>query len=192
VPRFSFSQSGWKRAVLSGWTTDGIFHYQSGFPLQTPNSTSTLTSVTFANGVWANRVPGQKLFLHSLNDHNVNPRTTFFLNPAAWANPAAGTYANSKPYYGNFRGPRTPNEQLGVGKVIPIKESLQFSLRADFFNVFNRWVYPWLNGGSPFSTPAYGPDGSITNGFGYFGDGISGAGGNFAPRSGEFVARIQF
>jgi hypothetical protein len=192
VPTFSFSQSGWKRAVFSGWTTDGIFHYQNGFPMQTPNSTSTLTSVTFASGVWANRVPGQKLFLHSLNDHSVNPRTTFFLNPAAWANPAPGTYANSKPYYGDFRAPRYPSEQLGLGKVIPIKESLKFSLRADFFNVFNHWAYPGLNIGSPFATPAYGPDGSITNGFGYLGDGISGAGGNYAPRSGEFVARIEF
>jgi Carboxypeptidase regulatory-like domain len=192
VPTFGFAQNGWKRAMFTGWTADGIFHYQSGFPMQTPGSTSPLTSVTFANGVWANRVPGQKLFLHSLNDHNVNPRTTFFLNPAAWANPTPGTYANSKPYYGDFRGPRYPNEQLGVGKVIPIKEGLRFSLRADFFNVFNRWAYPGLNMGSPFSTPAYGPDGSITNGFGYLGDSISGAGGNFAPRSGEFVARIEF
>ena len=50
VPRFSFSQTGWRRLLLSGWTTDGIFHYQSGFPLQTPNSTSPLDSVTFANG----------------------------------------------------------------------------------------------------------------------------------------------
>jgi hypothetical protein len=205
VPRFGFVQNGWKRAVFAGWTADGIFHYQSGFPLQTPNSTSTLDSVTFANGtanntVWANRVPGQKLFLHSLNDHNVNPRTTFFLNPAAWANPAPGTYATSKPYYGDFRGPRYPNEQLGVGKIFPIKEDLKFSLRADFFNVFNRWAYPTpnqfgsnsFNDGNPFATPAYGPDGSITNGFGYLGDGISGAGGQFAPRSGEFVARIEF
>jgi len=193
VPRFGFSQNGWKRAVFAGWTTDGIFHYQSGFPMQTPNSTSTLTSVTFASGVWANRVPGVPLFLHSLNDHHVNPRTTFFLNPAAWANPAQGTYATSKPYYGDFRGPRYPTEQLGVGKVIPIKEGLKFSLRADFFNVFNRWAYPGLqNAQSPFNTPAYGPDGSITNGFGYLGDSISGAGGNFAPRSGEFVARIDF
>ncbi len=50
VPRFSFSQNGWRRLLLSGWTTDGIFHYQSGFPIQTPNSTSPLNSVTFANG----------------------------------------------------------------------------------------------------------------------------------------------
>ena len=193
VPRFSFAQSGWRRLLLTGWTTDGIFHYQSGFPIQTPNSTSTLTSVTFGNAVWANRVPGQKLFLHGLNSHNVNPRSTFFLNPAAWANPAPGTYANSKPFYGDYRGPRYPSEQLGVGKVIPIKEGMTFSLRADFFNVFNRWAFPNLNNTSnPFQAAQYASDGSISNGFGFFGDGISGAGGNYAPRSGEFVARFQF
>lgn len=200
VPAFSFAQSGWKRALFAGWTTDGIFHYQSGFPMQTPYSTSTLDSVTFGNqtsssgnGVFANRVPGQKLFLHSLNDHSVNPRTTFFLNPAAWANPSPGTYATSKPYYSDFRGPRYPNEQLGFGKVFAIGEELKFSLRADFNNVFNRWAYPGLQGAqSPFATPSFGPDGSITNGFGYLGDTISGAGGNFSPRNGSIVARIQF
>ena len=192
LPTYNFDQKGWKRALLSGWTADGIFHYQSGFPMQVPSSTSTLTSVTFGDAVWANRVKGQKLFLHSLNDHSGNPRTTFFLNPAAWANPPLGQYATSKPYYGDFRGPRYPNEQLGFGKIVPLREGLKFSLRADFFNVFNRWAYPGLNMGSPFATPQYGSDGSIVNGFGFLGDGISGAGGNYAPRSGEFVARIEF
>ncbi|MGA9244275.1 MAG: carboxypeptidase-like regulatory domain-containing protein [Silvibacterium sp.] len=193
LPRFSFSQSGWKALLFSGWTADGIFHYQSGFPIQTPNSTSTLTSVTFGNAVWANRVPGQKPFLHSLNSHNVNPRTTFFLNPAAWTNPAPGTYATSKPFYGDYRGPRYPSEQLGFGKIIPFNEGVVFSLRVDFFNVFNRWAYPNMNNTSnPFQSPQYASDGSISNGFGFFGDGISNAVGNYAPRSGEFVARIQF
>jgi hypothetical protein len=81
---------------------------------------------------------------------------------------------------------------LGFGKNFEFKEGVKFSLRADFFNVFNRWAYPGLNMGSPFATPQYGGNGSIVNGFGYFGDGISGAGGNFAPRSGSIVARIQF
>jgi hypothetical protein len=188
VPKFGFAQSGWKAALLTGWTTDGIFHYQSGFPMQTPGSTSSLTSVTFGDGVWANRVPGQKLFLHSLNDHSGNLETTQYLNPAAWANPTPtnGAYATSKPYYSDFRSPRYPAEQLGFGKVIPIKEGLKFSLRADFFNVFNRWALPGFpNGGNPFG---------ISNGepFGVFGGTIANAGGNFAPRSGEFVARIQF
>jgi Carboxypeptidase regulatory-like domain/TonB dependent receptor len=187
VPRFGFSQRGWRRALFSGWTLDGIFHYQSGFPIQTPNSTSTLTSVTFANGVWANRVPGQPLFLHSLNSHGNWDENTQFLNPAAWTNPSAGTYATSKPFYGDYRGPRYPNEQLGFGKVITFKEGVMFSLRADFFNVFNRWAFPnFPNTSNPFAS------GSGSQLFGVFGGSIRGAGGNYAPRSGEIVARIQF
>jgi hypothetical protein len=203
LPRFGFAQSGWKAALFSGWTTDGIFHYQSGFPITTPCSSSTLNSVTFTssnnnNCVWANRVAGQPLFLHSLNNHSVNPYTTFFLNQAAWADPAPGTYATSKAYYSDFRGPRYPSEQLGFGKNFTVKESLKLSLRADFFNVFNRWAYPNLNVGNPDTCPnqlanaACTGNGVISNGFGYLGNSISGAGGNFAPRSGEFVARIQF
>jgi hypothetical protein len=200
VPRFRFAQSGWKAALFAGWTTDGIFHYQSGFPLLVPNAQTpfTLDKVTFPSGnntntVFANRVPGQKLFLHGLNDHSGNHYTTFFLNPAAWANPTPGTYSTSKPYYGDYRNARQPAEQLGFGKAFTFRESVQFSLRADFFNVFNRWVYPNLNNMQNFSQAAqYNGDGSIANGFGYLGNSISGAGGNFAPRSGEFVARIQF
>jgi len=186
--------------LFTGWTTDGIFHYQSGFPIQIPNAQTSfqLNSVTFTssnngNSVWANRVPGQKLFLHDLNKHNVNPYTTLFLNPAAWASPAPGTYATSKPYYGDYRAPRYPSEQLGFGKAFNITEGLKFSLRADFFNVFNRWAYPNLqNTGNFAQATQTNPDGSIANGFGYLGGSISGAGGNFAPRSTSIVARIQF
>jgi len=200
VPRFGFANNAWKRALFTGWTTDGIFHYQSGFPMLIPNAQTQfqLNSVTFTssnngNSVWANRVPGQKLFLHDLNKHNVNPYTTLFLNPAAWASPAPGTYATSKPYYGDYRGPRYPSEQLGFGKAFDIKEGLRFSLRADFFNVFNRWAYPNLqNTGNFEQATQTNPDGSIANGFGYLGNSISGAGGNFAPRSTSIVARIEF
>src|ERR1700684_906771 len=57
LPRFSFSRSGWRAFLLAGWTPDGIFPPQSGNLMQTPNSTSALTAVTFGDGVWANRVP---------------------------------------------------------------------------------------------------------------------------------------
>jgi hypothetical protein len=160
----------------------------------------TFTSSNNGNCVFDNRVAGQPLFLHSLNRHNVNPFNTFFLNQAAWADPAPGTYSTSKPYYSDFRYARQPAEQMGVGKAIPFKEGVTFSLRADFFNVFNRWTYPNLNIGNPdtcsnqVTNPSCTGSGSgvISNGFGYLGNSISGAGGNFAPRSGEFVARIQF
>jgi hypothetical protein len=201
-PTFGFAETGWRRLLFKGWTTDGIFNYHSGFPMQVPNSTNSITSVTFAPNNFANRVPNQPLFLHSLNSHKVNPLTTFFLNPSAWSNPATGTYSTSKPYYGDYRTPRYPNEQLGLGKSLPIKEGVTFSVRADFFNVFNRWAYPPLNNtSSPFTTPQYAANGTITNGFGFFGASIASAAGvpspgstaaAIPPRSGEIVARIQF
>jgi hypothetical protein len=89
---------------------------------------------------------------------------------------------------------------LGFGKAFDIKEGLKFSLRADFFNVFNRWVYPNVGTGGLDACPNQLTNtsctgvnsGAISNGFGYIGNGITGAGGNFAPRTGEIVARIQF
>jgi hypothetical protein len=194
LPTFAFADTRWKRALFGGWTTDGIFKYQSGALIQTPISTNSLQSVTFAPGVWSNRVPNVPFFLHSLNDHSVNPSSTFFLNPAAWTNPAPGAYATSKPFYGDYRGPRYPSEQMGVGKNFDIREGMTFSVRADFFNLFNRWAYPSLNNasaGNPYVTPQIS-GGVITNGFGYLGGSIANAGGNYAPRSGEIVARIQF
>lgn len=202
VPTFGFAESGWKRVMLKHWTFDGIFSYQSGFVIG-PIWASSLWPATFQGeaGVWMNRVPGQKLFLHDLNKHDVDPYDTFFLNPAAWVNPAAGQYGSGKPYYSDFRGPRYPNEQMGMGKRFGIGERMHFSVRADFFNVFNRWAYPGLNVGSPFNTvqhstvqlnPAWAPREVITSGFGYIGSGISGASGNMPPRSGEIVARFEF
>ena len=194
VPRFRFSQNGWRRAVLAGWTADGNFHYASGFPQQVPNTwgSNLVTTVTFANQTtgnfqeFANRVPGQKLFLQDVNNHKSNINLPF-LNAAAWAAPAQGTYSTSKPFYNDYRQARQPSEQLGFGKVIPFKEGVSFSLRADFFNVFNRWVYPGFNN---TSNPNAGGSGNQL--FGVMAGSITNAGGNYAPRSGEFVARIQF
>jgi len=192
IPTFGFASSGWKRAVFKGWTTDGIFSYQSGFVMPVPGA-SSLQPPTFQAeaGIFMNRVPGQSLFLHSLNDHNVNPWDTFYLNPNAWVNPCDGCYGSGKPFYNDFRGPRYPNEQAGVGKVIDIGEGVKFSFRADFFNLFNRWALPGLNIGSPNATPQV-VDGVIQSGFGYIGASLPGEGSNYPPRNGEIVARIEF
>jgi hypothetical protein len=193
LPTFGMAETGWKKVILSGWTLDGILRYQSGTLIQAPNAQNGLTSVTFAANNFANRVPGQPLFLHNLNDHTYNPRTTLVLNPAAWSEPGPGQYGTSKPLYSDYRNARLPNEQMGLGKVIPFERGVQFEIRADFFNIFNRTAYPALNNtGNALQPTQYGSNGSITNGFGYFGDSISGAGSSYTPRSGQIVARIQF
>jgi hypothetical protein len=183
IPTFGLAEGRIKSLLLKGWTTDGILIYESGALIQVPNSQNGLTSITFAPGNFANRVPGQPLYLNSVNKHNQNPGGTFYLNPAAWSDPASGTYGNAKPYYGNYRQPRYPNEQMGVGKAFPLGERTTFSVRADFFNVFNRWALPNLSGTS---------NELQADQFGYVGTNLSSAGSNYPPRSGEIVARIQF
>ena len=65
------------------------------------------------------------------------------LNPAAWAAcptnatcPAAGTL------YTDFRGPRAPTENANIGRNFRIKERMNFQIRAEFVNIFNRTLLP--------------------------------------------------
>jgi Carboxypeptidase regulatory-like domain len=183
IPTFGFAETGWKKLAFHGWTTDAILIYQSGALFQVPSAQNGLTNITFAPGNFSNRVYGQPLFLHSVNKHDGDPSQTQYLNPAAWSDPASGTYGVSKPFYGDLRQPRYPNEQMGLGKAFGIGEHTTFSVRADFFNVFNRWALPNLSGTS---------NALQTSQFGVVGTNISSAGANYPPRSGEIVARIQF
>jgi Carboxypeptidase regulatory-like domain len=183
IPTFGLANNHWKSLLLDGWTTDAILIYQSGALIQIPNAQNGLRSITFAPANFANRVFGQPLYLHSVNKHDVNPASTHYLNPAAWSDPASGTYGVSKPFYSDYRNPRYPNEQMGLGKNFPIGERVNFSVRADFFNVFNRWALPALSGTS---------NALQTSQFGFIGTNISSAGSAYPPRSGEIVARIQF
>jgi hypothetical protein len=157
-----------------------------------------------------NRVPGQPLYLKSLNCNCIDPTGQFVLNPAAWANPAAGTWGTSAPYYSDFRYARRPAESLSLGRTFRIKEKQSLEIRAEFFNVFNR-VYlnnpvvtnPQANRGCTITTPIAGMPNSVTipagtntcpagysspSGFGS----INYTGLQTQPRNGQLVARFTF
>ena len=89
-------------------------------------------------GTFANRVAGQPLFLKDLNSHCIDPNKEFVLNPKAWSDPAQGDWGYSAVYYSDYRTQRRPDEQLSLGRVFRISEKMQASIRAEFFNVFNR------------------------------------------------------
>src|SRR6185312_5343116 len=85
------------------------------------------------------RVPGQPLYLKDVNCGCIDPTQQTVLNPAAWLDPsAAGVWGTSAHYYSDFRGPRRPVESISLGKRFPIRERVVFSIRAEFFNPFNR------------------------------------------------------
>ncbi|HKD04348.1 MAG TPA: TonB-dependent receptor [Bryobacteraceae bacterium] len=204
------------KAVLRDWTFGGFLSYSSGLPIESPigqNNLQTLlfqanntsissgqNSSTSASGTFMNRVPGQPLFLKDLNCHCIDPNKDFVLNPAAWSNPAPGTFGTAAAYYNDYRYQRHPIEQLSFGRLFRIREQMSLQLRIEFFNAFNR-----ANMADPISVNALATQsrnsaGVPTAGFGYInsqslGNGSTlnnntGLGGN--PRQGQLLLRFQF
>ena len=118
------------------------------------------------------------------------------LNPAAWQNQAPGVPGSNLAYYSDFRAQRRPVISGGFGKVFRLREGVWFSVRAEFFNLFNMeesLANP--STGSP-QNPVTRSNGVLTGGFGYLN--YTGIAGNSVssslptPRTGQIVARIQF
>jgi hypothetical protein len=73
----------------------------------------------------------------------------FFINPAAFALPASGTFGNCAPR--QFHGPGLENADLSLFKHFPITERYSFELRGEFFNAFN---HPNFNNPSASYSPS--------------------------------------
>jgi hypothetical protein len=153
----------WANVVARDWQIGGYALYQSGQFLAPPSSPTAnfLTSQE-------SRVPGQPLYLKKVNDiHSYNPYTDIVLNPAAWAAcptnatcPAAGTL------YSDFRGPRHPTENANISRNFRIKERLNFQIRGEFVNIFNRTLMPAPGTTNPQNPPVKNGSGIYTGGFG--------------------------
>jgi hypothetical protein len=134
------------------------------------------------------------------NCHCFNPQTTLPLNPAAWTDAAPGTFGTAAAYYNNYRWQRQPAESLSLGRNFPLAKEgrVMFSLRAEFFNVFNRvFLTPPSIGGFGVvnsKTPPALTNGAYTAGYGF----INMVPGGFnlgyveQPRTGQMVARVTF
>jgi hypothetical protein len=62
-----------------------------------------------------------------------------WINPAAFAVPAAGTFGNLG--RNPFRAPGISQLDLGLSKYVTVTERVSTRFRGDFFNVFNRGQY---------------------------------------------------
>jgi hypothetical protein len=186
----SFRGNGFAKALLTGWQLGGIERISSGFPIGTPGSLNNLYNVTFdgpyGSSTYANRVPGQPLFLVNPNSH-FNPFTQTILNPAAWTDAAPGTYGTTPPIMGgDFRWQRNHDDEVNLAKNFKMGERVNLQIRADFFNVFNRvsfsnWSFPSTSLSTPSSVQFFG-----------FGNVYPTIGGPNAARQGQLVARISF
>ncbi len=131
--------NNWENQITRGWQIGGFAIYQSGAYLVPPAS-PTLNFLTSEDTL----VSGQPLYNVNINNiHSYNPATTQVLNPAAWAAcPTNTTCTAAGNLYSNFRGPRTPTENANLGRNFRIKERINFQIRAEFVNIFNRTLLP--------------------------------------------------
>ncbi len=173
--------------AVRDWKIGTVLQYASGLPIQVPAANNQLSTLLF-RGTFVNRVPGQPLFTKDVNCNSCfDPEKDFVLNPAAWVDPPAGQFGASAAFYNDYRNRRKPSEALSIGRVFRIKEGVQFTLRADFQNIFNRTVLSDPTATNAQASQNRGLNGKPISGFGY----INTATGT-SPRQGIIVARIQF
>lgn len=174
----------WYKEALGGWQVSGITRIANGLPVNVvqPSGLSVAGNlVTTANVAQRpNLVPGANPYTRSGKQ---------YLNPAAFVQPAPGTYGNFG--YAAITGPLFNNWDVALQKNIPIHESLSAEFRAEMFNAPNHL--------SPFSigntlgavqsngtyTPNFDSTGAFKNNFGQ----VTAAA---DPRTMEFVLRINF
>ena len=153
----------WANAITKDWQIGGYALYQSGQFL-TPPTSPTANYLTSEES----RVPGQPLYLKNVNDiHSYNPYTDIVLNPAAWAAcPTNGTCPAASTLYSDFRGPRHPTENANISRNFRIKERVNFQIRGEFVNIFNRTLMPAPSTVGPQNLPVRNGLSIYTSGFG--------------------------
>ena len=154
------------RAAVGGWTLGGILAYSSGVPIPVPTAQNNLSADVFQS-TYVNRVPGVPLFLDNLNCHCINPYSNLVLNPAAWAQPAAGQFGTAAEFYNDYRYERRPNESMSVGRIFKIGEKKSFQIRMEYFNVFNRTYLNNPTSTNSIASTTLNAQGQLTSGFGY-------------------------
>lgn len=200
------------------WQFGAFVSYGSGFLLTPPSVTNgALNPVTQINavstsgaapGIYMVRNPNVPLYLKTPNCDCINPFTDQILNPAAWSNPANGSWGGNA-LYGDFRGPWRPEESFNIARNFRITERVTFQLRAEFTNIFNRTYlgYPSTSV-TPQAPVQHNPAGQITGGYGTINAvtqpnaapstpaTVNGACSTTAlcglPRTGTIIARIDF
>jgi hypothetical protein len=117
----------------------------------------------------------------------LDPNKQLTLNPAAWTDPAPGTWGASYAYYSDCRSPRTPAENMSFGRIFRIREGITMEVWAEFINIFNRVELPAGTSTNALATTITNSAGVVTSGFGYIN--ATAVGGQ---RTGVMLARFQF
>lgn len=177
--------SAWGKYLLNGWTISGIEQIQSGSPYSIfANGADTQGTGLSSRAYFA--TPGNALDPTPVSLQNprtqTGPSRSLFVGPPCTAGTPTNcvrlNFQQGNVPRGYLVGPAFHKTDFSIIKKIPITERYRFSIRADFFNAFNR-----VN----FSLPV-----SNVNDI-QFGQSFSTRGGDAGrPRIIQFVGRFEF
>ena len=145
------NQAGVASSILGSWELTSTVVARTGFPINVTIDRSA-SAVPDGNNTdqRPDLVPGVSLTPPG------GSTIGEWVNPAAFATPANGTFGNAPRDVA--RGPGAWQMDLGIGKQIPLTERARIEFRAEFFNIFNHPQY-----GLPLSDFSVSPG---PNGFG--------------------------
>jgi hypothetical protein len=135
--------------LTEGWAISGTSIYQCGYPF------TVVTRAPLSAGGDFN-ADGDNLDYPDVTSYSQGNSRSDFLNgifdPSHFTVPTLGTDGNEKT--NRFRNPSVAETDLTACKSTRITERLNFQMRFEFFNIFNRPNY--FNGGNDLSTSAFG------------------------------------
>jgi hypothetical protein len=167
IPLARNSSSHFMKTVVGGWTLSGIVTMESGIPYNLGINGSNVASI-FPGGDVANRpnLVGKITYPKTPVSSNGVVTGIQWVNPAAFATPAAGTWGNLP--FDALRGPGRDDWNLSLFKSFLISESrgTRFEFRADAFNAWNHTQFGGGNQNGGFSNNfGSGNFGQITSAF---------------------------
>jgi hypothetical protein len=134
-----FAVSGPLNQVVGGWRVSSIFQWHGGIPFTPVIQSSVAEGID--PGLDSSIGAGSTLYPELIGTPRVsNPTIGRWFNPAAYADPAPGTFGNSG--RNTLIGPGFFNADLSIGKSFPLHyEGMRLDIRADMNNVFNHVNY---------------------------------------------------
>ena len=143
--------SGAAAAILGNWDVGGIVNARSGLPIDVRITRPDVVYVDGTGNIFNNPAAGRTAIINTPNGGSsrnvrrpdlvpgvapfIHDGSLLFLNPAAFATPAPGTYGNLE--RGAVHGPNFRQVDLMISKHIPIVAQRNVELRMEVFNLFN-------------------------------------------------------
>ncbi|MBZ5576203.1 MAG: carboxypeptidase-like regulatory domain-containing protein [Acidobacteriia bacterium] len=138
TPRFA---RAWARRIASNWSFSTIYTFRTGAPITASLNSSLDNALNGFASAGNNPVPQRpdqvlpNVYAPNQGQSCSPAPCVSYLNPAAVATPAIGTYGNMG--VGTLRGPDFWEWDQAVTREFPLREGVRLQFRAEAFNVTN-------------------------------------------------------